>query len=119
MNDPSQNNQHPDLINLLLEDGLENAIPKISELLMNAAMLLERIAHIGADPNQEVVLLQELAPFVGEERAVGRDRVLERHPRTAILLLCLDRTGGLGEYVKRLGRPCALDESWINFGSTR
>ena len=49
MNDPSQNNQHPDLINLLLEDGLENAIPKISELLMNAAMLLERIGHIGVD----------------------------------------------------------------------
>jgi putative transposase len=55
MNDPSQNNQHPDLINLLLEDGLENAIPKISELLMNAAMLLERIAHIGAEPNQRNV----------------------------------------------------------------
>lgn len=55
MNEHSQNNQHPDLINILLEDGLENAIPKISALLMNAAMLLERIGHIGADPNERNV----------------------------------------------------------------
>jgi len=55
MNEHSQNNQHPDLINILLEDGLENAIPRISALLMNAAMLLERIAHIGADPNERNV----------------------------------------------------------------
>jgi len=55
MNEHTQNNQHPDLINILLEDGLENAIPKISELLMNAAMLLERIGHIGADPNERNV----------------------------------------------------------------
>jgi hypothetical protein len=39
MNEQTQNIQHPDLINILLEDGLENAIPKISELLINAAML--------------------------------------------------------------------------------
>jgi putative transposase len=55
MNEQNQNSQHPDLINILLEDGLENAIPKISELLMNAAMLLERIQHIGANPNQRNV----------------------------------------------------------------
>lgn len=55
MNEHTQNNQHPDLISLLLEDGLENAIPKISELLINAAMLLERIGHIGADPNERNV----------------------------------------------------------------
>jgi transposase-like protein len=55
MNEHTQNNQHPDLINLLLEDGLENAIPKISELLINAAMLLERIGHIGANPNERNV----------------------------------------------------------------
>jgi len=55
MYEPDQNSQHPDLINLLLEDGIENAIPKISELLMNTAMLLERIAHIGAEPNQRNV----------------------------------------------------------------
>ncbi len=55
MNEHTQHNQHPDLINLLLEDGLENAIPKISELLINAAMLLERIGHIGANPNERNV----------------------------------------------------------------
>jgi putative transposase len=55
MNEQTQNIQHPDLINILLEDGLESAIPKISELLMNAAMLLERIGHIGADPNERNV----------------------------------------------------------------
>lgn len=55
MNEHSQNNQNPDLINLLLEDGLENAIPKICELLINAAMLLERIEHIGAKPHERNV----------------------------------------------------------------
>lgn len=55
MHEPIQNNQHSDLINLLLQDGIENAVPKICELLMNAAMLLERIAHIGAEPNQRNV----------------------------------------------------------------
>lgn len=55
MNGHNQNNQHPDFINLLLEDGLENALPKISEMLMNAAMILERIGHIGANPNERNV----------------------------------------------------------------
>lgn len=55
MNEQNQNNQQPDLINILLEDGLENAIPKITELLMNAAMILERVQHIGADPNERNV----------------------------------------------------------------
>lgn len=55
MNGQTQNIQYPDLINILLEDGLENAIPKISEILMNAAMLLERIGHIGADPHERNV----------------------------------------------------------------
>ena len=55
MNGHNKSNNHTDLINILLEDGLENAIPKISELLMNAAMLLERIGHIGANPNERNV----------------------------------------------------------------
>lgn len=55
MSELNQTNQHPDLINILLQDGLENAIPKISELLMNAAMVLERIQHIGAHPNERNV----------------------------------------------------------------
>ena len=55
MNEHTQNIQHPEIINILLADGLENALPKISELLMNAAMLLERIDHIRADPNERNV----------------------------------------------------------------
>ncbi len=55
MNEHSQNSPHPDLINILLQDGLENAVPKICELLINAAMLLERIEHIGANPNERNV----------------------------------------------------------------
>ena len=43
---------HPDLINILLEDGIGNTIPRINELLRNAAMHLERIVHIGANANE-------------------------------------------------------------------
>lgn len=45
---------HDDLINLLLQDGLGEGIPKIAELLMNAAMLMERAKHIGAGPYERV-----------------------------------------------------------------
>ena len=55
MNEHTQNTQDLDLINILLADGLENSIPKICELLMNSAMLLERIQHLGAAPNQRNV----------------------------------------------------------------
>ncbi len=55
MNEQNQNKPHDSLINLLLADGLENAIPKIAELLMNTAMLLEREHHIGAAPHQRGV----------------------------------------------------------------
>jgi putative transposase len=55
MNGHNKSNNDPDLINILLEDGLKNVIPKISELLMNAVVLLERICHIGANPNERNV----------------------------------------------------------------
>ena len=45
---------HHDLINLLLHDGLGEGLPKIAELLMNAAMLMERAKHIGAGPYERV-----------------------------------------------------------------
>ncbi len=41
MKEQIKNIQHPDLINLLLQDGLENAIPKISELLINIGIQIE------------------------------------------------------------------------------
>lgn len=45
-----------DPINLLLQHGLSEGLPQIAEILMNAAMLIERSAHLRAGPyerNQE------------------------------------------------------------------
>jgi transposase-like protein len=51
--DEQKHTTHQDpLINLLFDDGLQNALPRIAEILMNAAMLLERETHIGAAPYQ-------------------------------------------------------------------
>lgn len=50
MNGHNQTSHNDEIINLLLADGLENSLSKIAELLMNTAMLLERIHHIGAVP---------------------------------------------------------------------
>jgi putative transposase len=55
MDEHTQNNTSDSLINLLLSDGLENALPRIAELLMNTAMLLERERHIGAAPHERNV----------------------------------------------------------------
>ncbi len=45
---------------------------------------------VDADPDEEVVLGEELAPVVGEQGPVGLQRVEERHPRLAVSLLELD-----------------------------
>jgi hypothetical protein len=45
-----QNTQTEDPINLLLKHGLAEGLPQIAEMLMNAAMLIERNAHLCADP---------------------------------------------------------------------
>jgi len=45
-----------DPVNLLLKHGLSEGLPQIAEILMNAAMLIERSAHLRAGPyerNQE------------------------------------------------------------------
>lgn len=55
MNEHTQTIPNDPLINLLFEDGLQNALPRIAEILMNAAMLLERENHIGATPHQRGV----------------------------------------------------------------
>ena len=52
MDEHNQTTLHDPLINLLFEGGLQNALPRIAEILMNAAMLLERETHIGAAPYQ-------------------------------------------------------------------
>ena len=46
MNERTQTNELDPLINLLFDDGLQNALPRIAEILMNAAMMLERETHI-------------------------------------------------------------------------
>ena len=55
MDEHDQNTHSDPLINLLFEGGLQNALPRIAEILMNAAMLLEREKHIGAAPHQRGV----------------------------------------------------------------
>ena len=55
MDEHTQTKYQDPLINLLFDDGLQNALPKIAEILMNAAMLLERERHIGAAPHQRDV----------------------------------------------------------------
>lgn len=52
MNEHKQTTHQDPLINLLFDGGLQNALPRIAEMLMNAAMLLERENHIGAAPYQ-------------------------------------------------------------------
>ena len=52
MDEHKQTTHQDPLINLLFDDGLQNALPRIAEILMNAAMLLEREKHIGAAPYQ-------------------------------------------------------------------
>ena len=37
-------------INLLLESGLAEGLPRVAEMLLNAAMRFERSAHLGAGP---------------------------------------------------------------------
>jgi hypothetical protein len=50
-----QPTQQDPLLNLLLNEGLQNALPRIAEILMNTAMLLERETHIGTAPYQRGV----------------------------------------------------------------
>lgn len=55
MNEHNQTTHQDPLINLLFEDGFQNALPRIAEILINAAMLLERERHIGVAPYQRGV----------------------------------------------------------------
>jgi putative transposase len=55
MDEHNQTTQPDPLIQLLFDGGLQNALPRIAEILINAAMLLEREKHIGAAPHQRGV----------------------------------------------------------------
>ena len=52
MNEQIQINSEQSLINLLFDEGLQSALPRIAEILMNTAMLIERERHIGVAPHQ-------------------------------------------------------------------
>lgn len=52
MTEPNNNTLNDNAINLLLSNGLSEGLPQIAQLLMNAAMLLERAAHLQAQPHQ-------------------------------------------------------------------
>ncbi len=52
MNKQNQATRQDPLIHLRFDDGLQNALPRIAEILMNAAMMLEREKQIGAAPDQ-------------------------------------------------------------------
>lgn len=54
MDELNQTTANHDLINLLLQDGLGEGLPRIAEILMNAAMLIERSSHLGAAPHERV-----------------------------------------------------------------
>ena len=50
MTGPTNDNLAADAINTLLQHGLGQGLPRIAEMLLNAAMLLERASHLQADP---------------------------------------------------------------------
>ncbi len=41
-----------DAINIILHNGLAEGLPRVAEMLLNAAMLIERAAHLHAKPHQ-------------------------------------------------------------------
>ena len=101
MNEQNQTTSQDPLINLIFNDGLQIAIPRIAEILMNAAMLLEREAHIGAAPYQRGIerngyangfkprtfqtaagALELAVPQVRESATIFRTSLLEKGSRS-------------------------------------
>jgi putative transposase len=52
MNEQTHPTQEQDLINLILDSGIGDAAPRIMELVINAAMIVERNSHLHALPHQ-------------------------------------------------------------------
>ena len=46
----NQNTSIDDAIQLLLQEGYNNGLPQIAEMILNAAMLFERSSHLAANP---------------------------------------------------------------------
>ncbi len=74
--------------------------------LVEAVGVMERLGSVETDAHQETVLLEEATPFVVQRGAVGLDRVLDRLPRTPVLLDELDRAAE--EVQPHEGRLAAL-----------
>ncbi len=55
MNEQSEATLQDQLLEILFAEGLGDGLANIAQLLMNAAMLIERENHIGADPYQRGV----------------------------------------------------------------
>jgi len=80
-----------DSINLLIEHGLAEGLPRIAELLLNAAMIIERSVHIGAKPFER-----------SEERTGYANGMKERtfHSSVGALSLRVPQTRGCEEPYK-------------------
>lgn len=52
MTEPTQSNTESTLINLLFDYGIAEGMPKVAELLLNTAMIIERAQHLRAEEYQ-------------------------------------------------------------------
>jgi hypothetical protein len=52
MTEPTESNTKSQLINMLFEYGLADGMPQIAQLLLNAAMIIQRSEHLGVDEYQ-------------------------------------------------------------------
>lgn len=52
MDEQTKSNSQDDLINLLLNNGIAEGMKPVMELLLNAAMLIERTTHLNAQPHE-------------------------------------------------------------------
>lgn len=50
MDEQTNDNLNNHLINILLNEGLSDGLVTIAQMLMNAAMLIEREQHLGVAP---------------------------------------------------------------------
>lgn len=51
MNEQFKDNSGSSLPNLIFDEGLQDALPRIAEILLNAAMLIERESKISFECN--------------------------------------------------------------------
>ena len=66
---------HPVLLQQV--DALHHLVERGASLLVLAVLVVELLRAVDGDAHQPVVLLEEPAPLVGEQRAVGLDAVVD------------------------------------------